>query len=98
MRGAAPMGGRVDLDTLDSEVWKTYFRFSKEEVTRLVRALQLPEIIQCSDGIKEYARDALCILLARLTYPNRYTDLCLKFGWEVSHTSRMQAESKTSTS
>jgi len=88
-RGAAPAGGRVDLDTLDEGVWKIYFR---QEVNQLVKVLKLPEVIT-SEGneIVEPARDPLCMLLARLTYPNRYTVLRLKFGWEVTRISRIQA-------
>lgn len=85
------MGGRVNLNELENEVWRTYFRFSKDEVARLVKVLDLPSEIRGDNGVIEYAQDALCMLLARLTYPNRYTDLRLKFGWEVTRTSRIQA-------
>ena len=31
-RGEAPVGGRVDLEELAEESWKTYFRFTRLEI------------------------------------------------------------------
>lgn len=89
-RGAAPVA-YVELHTLDDAVWRTYFRFSKAEVYRLVEASNLPQYIKASNGIKEKSDIALCMLLARLTYSNRYTDLRLKFGWEITRVSRIHS-------
>jgi len=44
---------------LDEGVWKTYFRFSRQEVNQLVKVLKLPELIKSeSNGIVEPARDS----------------------------------------
>jgi len=52
-------------------------------------ALQLPAIIQCDNRIVEESRTGLCMLLARLAYPNRLSDLGMKFGWPVERVSRI---------
>ena len=55
-------------------------RFKKSEVEELVQALQLPERVSANNLIVEDSRTALCMLLARLAYPNRLSDMAMKFG------------------
>jgi len=64
-------------------------RFTRKEVEELVNALQLPRIVRAANRITEDSRTALCMLLARLAYPNRLCDLALKFGWPVERVSRI---------
>jgi len=45
-------------------------RFTKSEVEELVEVLQLPNPIQAENRITEDSRTTLCMLLARLAYPN----------------------------
>lgn len=52
-------------------------------------ALQLPNKIQNENRIFEDGRTALCMLLARLAYPNRLSDLWFKYGWSPERVSRI---------
>ena len=55
----------------------------------IVQSLQLPERVSADNLIVEEGRTALCMLLARLAYPNRLSDLAMKFGWSVERISRI---------
>jgi hypothetical protein len=88
-RGQEREDGVLDLNTLHPDAWKTYFRFTQEEVVRLSEALQLPEYIYGDNRIKEEKLQALCMLLVRLAYPSRLSDLHLQFGWKPERTSRI---------
>ena len=64
-------------------------RFKKSEVEELVQALQLPERVCADNLIVEDRRTALCMLFAHLAYPNRLSDMAMKFGWAVECISRI---------
>ena len=64
-------------------------RFTRSEIEQLVIALQLPAVIKADNRIVEDSRTGLCMLLARLAYPNRLSDLAMKFGWSVERISRI---------
>ncbi|RPB27956.1 hypothetical protein L211DRAFT_772066, partial [Terfezia boudieri ATCC MYA-4762] len=81
--------GHLNLDELSNEAWRTYFRFTQQEVERLVVVLQIPHPIKGRNRILQDARTGLCMLLARLAYPNRLSDLALKFGWRVERVSEI---------
>jgi hypothetical protein len=51
--------------------------------------LDLPLQIHAENRTTEPRRDALCMLLARFTYPKRYSDLHLEFGWTPERVSRI---------
>ena len=70
-------------------------RFTQSEVEELVEVLQLPNPIQAHNRITKDSRTALCMLLARLAYPNGLCDLALKFGWSVERVSRISTETQT---
>ena len=57
-----------------------YIRFQKGDLDRLGRALQLPEKYVCSQGTVATGMEALLIMLRRLAYPNRWSDLVPIFG------------------
>lgn len=86
-RGQQRYGWSIDLDILEGDVWKTYFRFSKDEVDRLATCLKIPDKIQSDNLIFEGKITAVCMLLARLTWPNHLSDLHLKFGWKPERVS-----------
>jgi len=44
-----------------------------------VNCLQIPERVYCDNGIYEPDGVAFCMLLARLWWPNRLSDLYLEF-------------------
>jgi len=58
-------------------------------VEELVQALKLPEKVRADNQIIEDRRTALCMLLGRLAYPNRLSDMAMKFGWSVERISRI---------
>ena len=62
-------------------------RFSKGDMERLRDALQLPANYICSQGTIATGMEALMILLRRLAYPNRWSDLVPVFGRTVSELS-----------
>ena len=47
---------------------------------RLRNSLQIPERYTCSQGTVVDGMEALLIMLRRLAYPNRWTDLTHVFG------------------
>ncbi|KAF7378307.1 DDE Tnp4 domain-containing protein [Mycena sanguinolenta] len=78
----------VNLDTLSDDTWLQQFRFTRSEVSTLVEALDLPDVVECpQSGIKEDRVTALCMLLRRLAYPNRLVELEMQFGQEASRIS-----------
>ena len=56
------------------------YSFEKTDVHRLLMALNLPEFYRCRRGTKSTGMEALLILSRRLSYPNRWHDLCPLFG------------------
>jgi len=58
-------------------------------VDELSTALRLLAMIHCDNCILRESRIVLCMLLARLEYPNRLSDLAMKFGWPVERISRI---------
>ena len=57
-----------------------FFRFKKNDFTRLVAALQLPDNYVCKQRTLCSGFEGLMILLRRLSYPNRWCDLVHLFG------------------
>ena len=72
-----------DLDTMDDTECKAEFRFKKAEILRLAEALDIPETFLCHQGTTAAGIEGLCVLLRRLTYPCRYSDLIPRFGQPV---------------
>ena len=71
---------RFDLDAMDDTECKADFRFTKNEILRLAEALNIPETFLCHQGTTPPGIEGLCLLLRRLTYPCRYSDLIPRFG------------------
>ena len=73
-----------DLDNISTADCYAEFRFEKQDIPLLAEALQLPPRIRCEqrsicDGV-----EGLCMLLKRIAYPCRYSDLIPRFGRPVS--------------
>lgn len=66
---------RFDPRTVPDDRFRRLFRFSKEEIPRLVDALRLPAVIITRERCRVNAEEALCILLRRLAFPSRLLDL-----------------------
>lgn len=71
---------RFDLNKFSDEECLLNFRFEKVDVLHLVGALRLPDKFVCLNGTVAGAIEGLCVLLRRLSYPNRLTDMITMFG------------------
>lgn len=74
---------RFDLENLTNEECKAEFRFHKNDIYSLADILRLPEEITFYNGIIVQSIPALCMLLKRLAYPCRYSDLIPRFARPV---------------
>ncbi|KAH8039843.1 hypothetical protein HPB51_009099 [Rhipicephalus microplus] len=74
-RDPISMRGLLDIDAIDSGVFRTYFRLEKDDVPRLQRALCIPDKVTTPQRVSVPGDEALCITLRRLAYPNRLRDL-----------------------
>ena len=68
---------------MDGTECKAEFRFTKNEIPRLAEALDIPGTFFCHPGTKALGIEGLCLVLRRLTYPCRYSDLIPRFGRPV---------------
>ena len=75
---------RFDLDSMNSAECKVEFRVEKHDLPRLVAALQLPPVFKCEQRSICDDMQGLCILLKRVAYPCRLSDLIPRFGRPVS--------------
>lgn len=62
-------------------------RFHKDDMERLLHALQIPGFYICQQRTHASGMEALMILLRRLVYPNRLCDLADVFGRSISELS-----------
>lgn len=76
------------------QIMKTYkglvfsdFRFQKDDMERLLHALQIPGFYICQQRTHASGMEALMILLRRLVYPNCLCDLADVFGRSISELS-----------
>ncbi|KAK4887199.1 hypothetical protein RN001_003470 [Aquatica leii] len=83
----ANLYGRFLFDNLSNTECINLFRFHKEDITRLTLAFNLPATITFNRTTLT-GRDALCMLLRRLTYPNRLVDLEPLFGFSTTINSK----------
>ena len=63
----------------------SHFRFAKEDIPRLCRALRFPAKFRTRSKCVCEGGEALLVYLKRMAYPNRWVDLCFFFcasqGW-----------------
>ena len=71
---------KFDINTLSEEECHTELRFSKQDLDQLLGCLGIPEKISCEQRTVCSGLEGLCILLKRLSYPCRYTDMVPRFG------------------
>ena len=70
--------GKFELDKLDDEYCRRLMRFTKDEIRTLVSALRIDEI-SYRTRYKPDPETALCLLLIRLSYPQRIFTLTQTF-------------------
>jgi hypothetical protein len=69
-----------NLNSFSFEKARLQFRFSREEIERLLVLFALPPHMTTKENTTFNAVDGLCILLRRLAYPVRYHDMTEMFG------------------
>ena len=83
-----------NLDNIDSAECKTEFRIEKADLPRLAEALRLPPTFHCQQRLPPTfhcqqrtvfdSMEGLCMLLKRVSYPCRYSDMIPRFVKPVS--------------
>ena len=73
-----------NLNNIDSAECKAEFRIEKADLPRLAEALQLPPTFHCQQRTVFDSMEGLCMLLKRVSYPCRYSDMIPRFGRPVS--------------
>ena len=73
------------FEKFDENVWsdtecKTELRFAKDDLDLLFECLEIPQKITCQQRTICNGKEGLYILLKRLAYPCRYTDMVPRFG------------------
>ena len=73
-----------DLENMHEDECKAEFTFEKENLHDLVDALQLEEEQIMYNRLKIDTIEAVCVLLKRLNYPCRYSDMVPRFARPVA--------------
>ena len=72
-----------NFENLDPHECKAEFRFEKQDLPLLKQALRIPNRFVCPQGTVCSGMEGLCILLKRLNYPCRYSDMVHSFARPV---------------
>ncbi|XP_077486791.1 uncharacterized protein LOC144098123 [Amblyomma americanum] len=80
--------GLLGINNLENSLFKQQFRFEKGDITELLCALMVPNAVPSAQNVKVPGREALCLALRRLAYPNGWCYLELIFA---RHTSVMSS-------
>ena len=74
---------RFDTDEMDDSECLAEFRVKKHDLPDRASALQIPNQFMCHQRSVADGMDELCMLLRRLSYPCRYSDMIACFGRPV---------------
>ena len=77
---------KFDIGVIDDEQSFIDFRFGKNDLYTLLDVLNIPEKVICIQGTACKDIEALCILLKRLAFPIRYSDMTPMFGRNMTET------------
>ena len=69
-----------DLDDMENSECVAEFRVNKHDLPALAEALQIPDVFKCRQRSISDGMEGLCMLLRRLAYPCRYSDMIARFG------------------
>ena len=78
---------RFVLGDINDAECKAEFRFEKPDINLLAGVLQIPDRFICPQGTVVSGVEGLCILLKRLAYPCRLSDMIPRFGRPVAELS-----------
>lgn len=67
--------GVLDIDAIDGTTFYRNFRFHKGDLDDLIVGLLIPGEVMSAQRVRVSDREALCMTLRRLAYPNRLCDL-----------------------
>ena len=73
-------GPKFCLQDMADDECLAEFRVRKADLPVLAEALEIPPHFTCAQGSVVGGMEGLCILLKRLTYPCRYSDMMWRFG------------------
>ena len=74
---------RFSFDVMNDATCLVEFRFRKHDLQILSDVLQIPDSFRCYQRSVVDGMEGLCILLGRLSYPCRYSDMISQFGLPV---------------
>ena len=74
---------RFSLDEMNDAECLAEFRFRKHDLQIFSEVLQMPDSFRCYQRSVVDGMEGLCILLRRLSYPCRYSDMISRFGLPV---------------
>ena len=69
-----------ELENVDEAECKPEFRVEKADLPQLAEVLGIPCVFRCDQRTVCDGMEGLCMLLRRLAYPCRYSDLIPRFG------------------
>ena len=74
-----------NLETMDSVDCKAEFRVERNDIPLLAEVLRIPAKFRCQQGTVCDGMEGLCVLLKRLAYPCRFSDMHMipRFGKPV---------------
>ena len=75
--------GRFNLEEMADSECRAEFRVNTRDLPLLAECLQIPDAFVCNQGSVCEGMEALCILLRRLSYPCRYSDMITAI-WQTS--------------
>ena len=74
---------RFSIESIEEPECMSEFRVEKKDLPVLADALQLPETFHCNPRSTADKLEGLCILLRRMSFPWRYSDMIARFGRPV---------------
>ena len=74
---------QFNLDDMDEAECIAELRFEKRHILQLEEVLQIPPLMKCNQRSVFTGTEGLCMLLKRLAYPCRYSDLIHRFSRPV---------------
>ena len=74
---------RFSLNQMNDAECLAEFRFRKHDLQILSEVFQIPDSLRCHQRSVVDGMEGLCIILRRLSYPCRYSDMISRFGLPV---------------
>ena len=74
---------RFSIESIEEPECLSEFRVAKKDLPLLADALRLPDTFHCNQRTTADKLEGLCILLWRMSFPCRYSDMLARFGRPV---------------